>query len=66
METLKVSLKHVFQFECVNLAKFDKSNVAGAPFFFGLSMVLLLKSDCPISILSGLGVDGLSFFSLGH
>ena len=49
-----------------NLAKFDKSNVARAKFFFGLSMVPLLKSASPISIFSGLGVDGLSFFSLGQ
>ena len=32
------------------LANIDKSNVAVAPFYFGLSMVLLLKSDCPISM----------------
>ena len=48
------------------LAKFDKSNVAEAWFFFGLSMVLLLKSDCPISIFNGLGGHQLSFFSLGQ
>ena len=46
--------------------KFGKSNVAQAKFFFGLSMVPLLKSASPISIFSGLGVDGLSFFSLGQ
>ena len=49
-----------------NLAKFDKSNVARAPFYFGLSMVPLLKSDCPISIFNGLGGHGLSFFILGQ
>ena len=31
-------------------------------FFLGLSLGLLLKSDCPISIFSGLGGHGLSFF----
>ena len=49
-----------------NLDRFDKSNVAQAPFFFGLSMVSLLKSHCPISIFSGLGGHGLSFCSLGQ
>ena len=34
--------------------------------FFLLSMVLLLYSDCPISIFSGLGGHGLSFFILGQ
>ena len=47
-----------------NLAKIAKSNVAEAWLFFGLSMVALLKSDCPICIFSGLGGHGLSFFSL--
>ena len=44
------------------LAKIDKSNVAVERFFFGLLMDPLLKSDCPISIFSGLGGPGLSFF----
>jgi len=48
------------------LLKFDKSNVAEAWFFWGLSMVLLLKSDCTISIFSGLGGHQLSFFSVGQ
>ena len=48
----------------LNLANFDKSNVAVERFFFGLSMHPLLKSDCPISIFSGLGGHGLSFCSL--
>ena len=34
--------------------------------FFLLAMDLLLKSDCPISIFSGLGGHGLSFFILGQ
>ena len=48
------------------LAKFDKSNIVEGPFYFGCLMDLLPKSDCPTSIFSGLGVDGLNFFSLGQ
>ena len=33
---------------------------------FGLSMALLFKSDCPISIFRGLGGHGLGFFSVGQ
>ena len=58
--------KYSYRGGTFNLAKFDKSNVARAKFFLGLSMVPLLKSASPISIFSGLGVDGLSFFSLGQ
>ena len=51
----------------LNLAKFNKSNVAHRPdFFFKVSMDPLLKIDCPISTFSGLGGHGLSFFSLGQ
>ena len=35
-------------------------------FFFGLSMDLLLKSDCLISIFSGLGGHELRLFYLGQ
>ena len=42
--------------------KIDKSNVAVARLFFELSMDPLVGNDCPISIFSGLGGHGLSFF----
>ena len=45
------------------LAKIDQSNVAVE---LGLSMDPFLKSDCPISIFSGLGCHGLSFLILGQ
>ena len=47
-------------------ANIDKSNVAVAPLFFKLSMVPMVGNDCPISIFSGLGGHGLSFFDFGQ
>ena len=47
-------------------AKIDKSNVAVARLFFKLSMDPLVGNDCPISIFSGLGGHGLSFFDFGQ
>ena len=47
-------------------AKIEKSNVSVARFFFKLSMDPLVGNDCPISIFSGLGGHGLSFFDFGQ
>ena len=47
-------------------AKIDKSNVAVARLFFDISMDPLVGNDCPISIFSGLGGHGLSFYYFGH
>ena len=47
-------------------AKNDESNVAVERLFLRVSMDPLLLNDCPISIFSGLGGHGSSFFSLGQ
>ena len=47
-------------------ANIDKSNVAVEQLFFKLSMDPLVGNDCPISIFSGLGGDGVSFFDFGQ
>ena len=47
-------------------ALIDKSNVAVERLFFKLSMDPLVGNDCPISIFSGLGGHGLSFFNFGQ
>ena len=51
---------------CPKIANIDKSNVAVAPLFLKLSMDPLVGNDCPISIFSGLGGHGLSFFNFGQ
>ena len=45
-------------------ANIDKIDVARL--FFKLSMNPLVGNDCPISIFSGLGGHGLSFFDFGQ
>ena len=47
-------------------ANIDKSNVAVERLFLKLSMDPLVGNDCPISIFSGLGGHGLSFFDFGQ
>ena len=47
-------------------ANIGKSNVAVERLFLRVSMDPLLSNDCPISIFSGLGGQGLSFFRLGQ
>ena len=47
-------------------AKIAKSNVAVERLFLKLSMDPLVGNDCPLSIFSGLGGDGLSFFNFGQ
>ena len=52
--------------EYIYLLNLTKSNVSLAQFYFGLSMDLLLKSNCHISIFNGLGGHGFKSSSLGQ
>ena len=68
MDPLKVLKKVVPQqhYFLSIFANIDKSNVAVERLFFKLSMDPLVGNDCPISIFSGLGGHGLSFFDFGQ
>ena len=47
-------------------ANMDKSNVGMKALSLRLSMDRLVGNDCPVSIFSGCGGHGLSFFDFGE